>query len=234
MDFKKLSAPSLKELFITQMEQMILSGELEIGSRLPSERELASSMQVSRAVINTGISELEAKGFLVVKPRIGTFVEDYRRYGTIDTLMSIMKYNGGSLNKSEIRSILEVRIVLDTLAASLTIEHATDDEIDSLKIYLEGLKVCKDPKEAAQLAFSFHHELGFISGNTLLPLFFVSFKNPVMSLWIRFCKEYDVKALYHNTAMFYENLKKRDKEKTVAFIESSLHESIEGGRQIYQ
>lgn len=234
MDFKKLSAPSLKELFITQMEQMILSGELEIGSRLPSERELASSMQVSRAVINSGISELEAKGFLVVKPRIGTFVQDYRRYGTIDTLMSIMKYNGGSLNKSEIRSILEVRIVLDRLAATLTIEHASDEQMDSLKTYLDDLKVCKDPKKAAQLAFSFHHELGFISGNTLLPLFFVSFKNPVMSLWIRFCKEYDIKTLYRNTNLFYENLKSRDLSKTLSFIESSLHETIEGDRQIYK
>ena len=76
MNFQKLSAPSLKELFVSELENKILSGELAIGSRLPSERELAASMQVSRAVVNSGISEMEKKGFLVVKPRIGTFVED--------------------------------------------------------------------------------------------------------------------------------------------------------------
>jgi len=233
MNFKKLSAPSLKELFITEMEQLILSGELKIGNRLPSERELASSMQVSRAVVNSGISELEKKGFLVVKPRIGTFVEDYRRYGTIDTLMSIMKYNGGSLNKGEIRSILEVRIVLDTLAATLTVDNASDEAIQSLESYVNDLKNCKDPTTAANLAFGFHHELGFISGNTLLPLFFVSFKNPVISLWTRFCKEYNIQALYENTFGFYENLKKRDLQTTITFIQNSIHESIEGPRQIY-
>ena len=64
MQFKKLSAPSLKELFVEEIESKILSGELAIGEKLPSERELAASMQVSRAVINAGIIELEQKGFL--------------------------------------------------------------------------------------------------------------------------------------------------------------------------
>ena len=93
MQFQKISAPSLKELFVEQLENKILSGELPIGAKLPSERELATSMQVSRAVVNAGIAELEQKGFLVIRPRIGTFVEDYRKYGTLDTLVSIMKYN---------------------------------------------------------------------------------------------------------------------------------------------
>ena len=116
MEFQKLNAPSLKELFISELENMIISGRLPIGTKLPSERELASSMQVSRAVVNSGIAELEKKGFVVVKPRIGT----------MDTLVSIMKYNGGSLSSDEIRSILEVRILFMNLAARLTIEKASD------------------------------------------------------------------------------------------------------------
>ena len=104
MLFKKLSAPSLKELFVAELEGMILSGKLEIGAKLPPERELAESMQVSRAVVNSGLDEMEKKGFLVVKPRIGTFVADYRKYGTADTLVSIMQYNGGRVNFGLYRS----------------------------------------------------------------------------------------------------------------------------------
>ena len=44
MEFQKLNAPSLKELFISELENMIISGRLPIGTKLPSERELASSM----------------------------------------------------------------------------------------------------------------------------------------------------------------------------------------------
>ncbi len=138
MLFKKLSAPSLKELFVSELEGMILSGKLEIGTKLPPERELAESMQVSRAVINSGIAEMEKKGFLVVKPRIGTFVADYRRYGTVETLVSIMNYNGGMLRDSEVRSILEVRIQFMSLAATLAIENASDAEIASLKPYADA------------------------------------------------------------------------------------------------
>ena len=58
---------------------MILSGRLMVGEKLPPERELAESMQVSRAVVNSGITELARKGFLIIKPRVGTFVADYRR-----------------------------------------------------------------------------------------------------------------------------------------------------------
>lgn len=61
MEFSRLSAPSLKELFVTQLEHMILSGKLTIGEKLPPERQLAEVMQVSRAVVNGGISELEKR-----------------------------------------------------------------------------------------------------------------------------------------------------------------------------
>ena len=77
MQFQKISTPSLKDLFVKELENKILSGELKVGDKLPSERELASSMQVSRAVVNAGIAELEQKGFLIIKPRIGTFSKPF-------------------------------------------------------------------------------------------------------------------------------------------------------------
>ena len=83
MEFTKISAPSLRELFVQQLEHMILSGNLKIGEKLPPERELAQAMQVSRAVVNSGIADLERKGFLIIRPRVGTFVADYRKNGNI-------------------------------------------------------------------------------------------------------------------------------------------------------
>lgn len=63
MEFEKISSPSLRELFVDQLENMILSGKLKIGEKLPPERQLAQMMQVSRAVVNSGIAELEKRGF---------------------------------------------------------------------------------------------------------------------------------------------------------------------------
>ena len=64
MEFKKLNAPSLKELFVNELQNMILSGKLEIGSKLPPERELAESMKVSRAVTTPVSRNWKRKVFL--------------------------------------------------------------------------------------------------------------------------------------------------------------------------
>lgn len=58
MEFEKLQTASLKELFISSVEDKILSGELPIGAQLPTERELAEMMDVSRGVVNSGIAEM--------------------------------------------------------------------------------------------------------------------------------------------------------------------------------
>ena len=115
MEFAKLSAPSLKDLFVQQLQGMILSGALPVGTQLPPERVLAEQMQVSRTVVNSGLAELSGQGFLEVRPRQGTCVADYRRRGNLSTLIAIMQYKGGALGKEEIRSILEVRRALEEL-----------------------------------------------------------------------------------------------------------------------
>ena len=233
MEFNKLFVPSLKELFVQELENMILSGKLEIGTQLPPERELAESMQVSRAVVNAGINEMAAKGFLEIRPRIGTFVSDYRRKGTAETLLSIMKYNGGMLRKPEIRSILEIRIVLDQLAMQLTIPKITDEEIALLQGYVDALAAAASTDAAANAAFDFHHELGIISGNTLLPLIFYSFKQPIINLWQRFCRMYGVAALHRNTSELLGYIRRKDITGAISWVEQSVGESINGERQIY-
>ena len=49
MAFRKLTTPSLKEVFVQEVENMILSGELKIGDKLPSERELAESFRAVKS-----------------------------------------------------------------------------------------------------------------------------------------------------------------------------------------
>ena len=68
MGFSKITTLSLTDLFIQQVENMILSGELKVGEKLPAERELAARMGVSRPVISAGLIELEKLGFVEIRP----------------------------------------------------------------------------------------------------------------------------------------------------------------------
>jgi DNA-binding FadR family transcriptional regulator len=71
MGFSKINAMSLTDLFVQQVENMILSGELNIGEQLPSARELCVKMGVSRPVISAGIVELEKMGLCRDSPPKG-------------------------------------------------------------------------------------------------------------------------------------------------------------------
>ena len=115
MGFSKITALSMTDLFVQQIENMILSGELAIGEQLPPARELAGKMGVSRTVVTAGLVELEKLGFVEVKPRQGVYVCDYRRRGTMETLVAIMRYHGGALRKNEVRSLLETRDAMESM-----------------------------------------------------------------------------------------------------------------------
>ena len=82
MNFDKISVMSVREEFVRAIENKILSGELKVGDRLPSARELCTMMGVSLTSVTTGITELANKGFLKVKPRHGVYVKDYRKEAT--------------------------------------------------------------------------------------------------------------------------------------------------------
>lgn len=233
MEFQKISSPSLRDLFIEQLEHLILSGKLQVGEKLPPERQLAEMMQVSRAVVNSGISELEKKGFLTVKPRSGTYVADFRRKGTLDTLIAIMNYNGGRMRDQEIRSIFEVRIALDTLAAQLAIDTISDKNIQRLLEFVNQIRDAQDVTTAIEAAYEFQHEFALISGNTLIPLIFHSFRAPIFNMWERYCELYGIEELYRSNYKTWIYIRDRDTQGAIEWIQKSMQDCIDGKHQIY-
>ena len=133
MEFKEIVAPSIRELFVQQVVGMILSGQLRPGDRLPTERELADNMKISKTAVHEGVRELHRLGFLDVTSRRGVSVADYAQTGTVDTLLAIMHYHGGQLDAKTCRSILQVRYYLEGPAfRGLALEDITTDDVQRL------------------------------------------------------------------------------------------------------
>ena len=233
MEFSKLSAPSLKDMFVQQLQGMILSGTLPVGTKLPSERDMAEQMQVSRTVVNSGLVELAAQGFVELRPRQGACVADYRRHGNLSTLIAIMQYKGGVLGHDEIRSILEVRRALEHLAAERAIHHASDEALERLGYQLELIASARSAEHAAEAAFGFQHELALVGGNSIVPLIYYSFRSPVITLWVRFCNRYGIDALVNNTRTLYSLILSRDCDGAARWIDEYLEKAISGEQHIY-
>ena len=102
-----------------------------------------------------------------------------------------------------------------------------------LAAIVDELAQAGDIPQATGIAFRFQHELAFVSGNSILPLIYYSFRAPVMTLWARYCRKHGVDTLYHNTARLFEHIRARDKAGADAWIDSYLNDAIQGNRQIY-
>lgn len=223
MGFKKINALSLTDLFVQQIENMILSGELAVGEQLPPARELSMKMGVSRTVISAGLVELEKLGFVELVPRQGVFVCDYRRKGTMETLVAIMRYNGGALRKNEVRSLFETREAMEQLCMRLVLERADISEIEKLSPIIDKIRDAKDADYAAEMVFTFHHELAVLSGNVLMPLLYYSFREQGVYLWSLFCKNRGIKKLYEIKLNLYSALLNGD----VNSVQKQTHEVMQ-------
>lgn len=227
MGFTKITTLSLTDLFVQQIENMILSGELAIGEQLPPARELSTKMGVSRPVISAGIVELEKLGFVEVRPRQGVFVCDYRRRGTMETLVAIMRYNGGALRQNEVRSLFETRDAMECLCMRLVIEKAAIAELEALSPILDELRECTDCDEAAELVFRFHHELAVLSGNVLMPLLYYSFHPQGVYLWSMYCKRSGIQKMYESKLALYTALLNGDAPAAVRLTHERIARAIE-------
>ena len=233
VEFKKLQTPTYKELFITQIEHMIISGEFEIGQKLPSERELSQKMGVSRAIVNSGIAEMARKGFIEIRPRVGNFVADYRRNGTVETLVSIMKYNGGTLRPAEIKSLIEFRCVVDNMVIQLIDGKLTENQKKTLKEIVDKIGVSATPAEAAENTQLFHHELAIISGNTIVPLIYASFSSTSTHLWELYARKNGIDRLHANCSALLDYICSGHTEEAVAWKLKYTEDVLYGDTQIF-
>lgn len=182
MEFKQLVTPSLTELFIKEIERMILSGELKIGEKLPTERELSENMKVSRAVINGGLNKLAAMGFLRIAPRKGVFVDDYIANGNIDVLTAIMEYNSWRFTPEYLEPILQFRMSIEPYSIELAAQNAETCDLERLSEIISQLKNGSSDSAAADLIFRFFHVISIAGKNIILPLLFRTFKPVYQSI----------------------------------------------------
>lgn len=189
MRFTEIVAPSIKELFVRRIEDSILSGELPVGTRLPSERELAEQMKISKTAVHAGITDMVRKGFLSVEPRRGIYVGDYAENGTLEALTSIMQHNGGRLDAQNVRSLLEMRYAIESIAIAHVAEAhdaAVLARLSEMAADAQRIAAAKAPdycEALGDLYFRFHHYICVASGNTIAPLIFNAFRVPSVTFW---------------------------------------------------
>lgn len=123
---KALKKTSLSEQLIVQLAELIREGEFRPGDRLPSERELAKRMSVSRATVREGIRAMASHGLVVVRPGAGTFIAE----GNAESLAI-------SLSHIALRDVFELRQLLEPSICSIAAQRATPEDLSRLESILD-------------------------------------------------------------------------------------------------
>ena len=154
----------ISEEIVNQIKQLISKGELKPGDRIPSERELATMLGVSRPSVREAIMVLEAMGFVESRQGGGTYVKALTEGSIMNPLAKLVEKRDPEL----LRSLAEVRMGLESWSAYLAAQRATDADIAEMRRLYRIME-----KQAAKGGWSpdvdaeFHYAITAASHNSL-------------------------------------------------------------------
>lgn len=164
--FDRIGQAGLARSIAGQIEEMIVSGVLREGTRLPPERDLAQAMGVSRPKLREAIKQLEQDGLITVRHGEGTFVADL-----IGAAMSPALVRLYSRHESAFRDYLEFRREQECFAAGLAAERATAEDRQTLRetlAELERTQASDDRIASMEADVRFHQTVVDASHNSLM------------------------------------------------------------------
>lgn len=129
MMYTPVRSSKVYEQIAEQIEQLILSGKLRNGDRLPTEHELAEQFQASRTAVREAMKTLAQKGLVDMRPGRGTLVIDGTSQAMRLSLGLMMKVKPAACSAN----LVEVREILEPEIAALAAERATAEHIAALQ-----------------------------------------------------------------------------------------------------
>ena len=136
---KPIQKRSVAEQIIYQLQSLIESGIIEPGSRLPSERELAEMLDVSRPSLREALKALSLLGIVENRPGSGTYLTTSENKWPKEPFSILF-----SINKSALFDIFEARKGLEGMVASLAARRSTEDDLEHMQEALSGMEKALD------------------------------------------------------------------------------------------
>lgn len=169
----------LTERIARELEHDIRSGVIPVGTKLPSERELAAQFGASRNVVREVLRRLEAQHLIEVAPGRGSFVREQtsgqaRGYDAL--------YRAG---RPTVRQLIEARLPLEVETVRLATEHATDEDIEAMRSARDALEAASDVVVKARADMAFHDAVAEASKNPVLRIMLSSISGMMFEMMLR-------------------------------------------------
>lgn len=155
----------LPEAVADQLQEHILSRNLEPGDRLPTEPTLSEMYDVSRQVVREAARLLEQRGVVEIRAGRGMTVADISVAGVHDIYRLFLRFK-----PENFAELIETRCILDPAVAGLAAERRTEADLELMRETLEASKALAADDFAGHLALDlkFHRHITNACANTFL------------------------------------------------------------------
>ena len=166
-NFHQIKIESSVDKIIRQIRELITSGQLNPGDKLPPERKLAEKLGVGRSNVRDAIKKLEFYGILKTVPQSGTIVAGMGITALEGLISDVLK-----IEDHDFASLVETRVLLETESAKLAALRRTDQDVLDIKAALDAYahKV-KLNQQAVEEDLMFHLKIAEASKNNVCLLY---------------------------------------------------------------
>ncbi|WP_457553661.1 FadR/GntR family transcriptional regulator [Desulfobacula sp.] len=161
---KTIKKETLSEKIISEIKNLIDSGQITPGSRLPSEREFAGMLGVSRPSLREALKALVVLGIIINKQGEGNFLSENNDKWPTEPLSLFF-----SLKKGALIDIIEARKGIEMHAVSLAAERRTMEDINAIKAILKKMRQSLNDYDAfLQYDMDFHLAISMATKNEII------------------------------------------------------------------
>lgn len=158
-EFRPLRHERRYELVAGQIQQLISSGALKPGDKLPAERDLCRQLGVGRSSIRDAVRVLETMGILEARHGHGTVVRDQAAEALVVPLRTARR-------REVVRELLEVRRMLEPSLAARAAKNATAAEIAHMQsILARHERKLRRGEQAIEEDSQFHYSIALAARN---------------------------------------------------------------------
>ncbi|NOD75785.1 MULTISPECIES: FadR/GntR family transcriptional regulator [unclassified Ruegeria] len=164
--FEPVGHESLADAVVSQIEDLIASGILKQGRKLPSERDLAEMLRVSRPKLREALAALEERGLVTTQHGEGTFVAALTGQAMLPALLSLYERH-----EPAFFDYLEYRREQEGFAARLAARRATKADKERIaEILAENQRAWEENDAVAsrEADFALHSAIVDASQNATL------------------------------------------------------------------
>jgi GntR family transcriptional regulator, transcriptional repressor for pyruvate dehydrogenase complex len=218
-NLKEVVAERPVDIIIKQIKDLLITGQLKPGDRLPPERKLSEKLGVGRTHVREAIRKLEFYGILRTRPQSGTYVAAIGISALESMIADILKIDSYSF-----QSLVETRVMLEINSVRLACERRSEDDLQQIELALDNYldKVTKGVK-AVDEDFMFHLTIAEASKNKVLKSLLLIIVPDILSNYSIFkvCDTVTTKAIEEHQQLF-RAIKKQDANKAATIMSEHL------------